>query len=82
MYNVNERTIRAGMAQSLYWDAIYEIALALKARHPNENLEEASLGDIFKWTIALPEFADDPELANDEILGAIYQEWFEEINPV
>lgn len=72
----------AGMTQQLYWDAIYEIVLALKASRPQENLEDASLGDIFKWTIALPQFADDPELANDEILGAIYQEWFEEINPV
>ena len=70
------------MARALYWDAIYEIALALKARYSEQNLEEVSLGDIFKWTTALPEFADDPELANDEILGAIYQEWYEEINPV
>jgi len=70
------------MAQALYWDAIYEIVLALKALHPVQNLEEVSLGDIFEWTTALPAFADDPELANDEILGAIYQEWYEEINPV
>lgn len=70
------------MAQELYWDAIYEIVLALKARYPHEDLEDVSLGDIFKWTMELPNFADEPELANDEILGAIYQEWFEEINPV
>ena len=70
------------MTQPLYWDAIYEIVLALKASHPNENLEQVSLGDIFKWVTALPQFADDPELANDEILSGIYQEWFEEINPL
>ncbi|QYK50487.1 MAG: Fe-S cluster assembly protein IscX [Anaerolineales bacterium] len=70
------------MAQQLYWDAIYEIVLALKARYPHETLENVSLGEIFQWTIALPSFVDDPELANDEILAAIYQEWFEEINPV
>lgn len=34
---------------------------------------------IFHWTMALPEFDDDPELANDGILNAIYQEWFEEV---
>jgi FeS assembly protein IscX len=28
--------------------------------------------------IALPNFSDDPGLVNDEILSAIYQEWFEE----
>ncbi|MDA1330316.1 MAG: Fe-S assembly protein IscX [Chloroflexi bacterium] len=66
----------------LYWDAIYEIALALKSQRPQEDLEEASLGDIFQWTIALPGFADDPDLANEEILAAIYQEWFEENNPL
>lgn len=70
------------MAHALYWDAIYEIALALKAQHPRQDLEQVSLGDVFRWTVALPGFADDPELANDEILAAIYQEWFEEINPV
>ncbi|MEX1247697.1 MAG: Fe-S cluster assembly protein IscX [Anaerolineales bacterium] len=70
------------MAQPLYWDAIYEIVLALKASRPQQNLDEVSLGDIFRWTVALPGFADDPQLANDEILGAIYQEWYEENNPV
>ena len=69
-------------SQALYWDATYEIALALKARHPNQNLEDVSLGDIFRWTIALPEFLDDPDLANDEILAAIYQEWYEELHPL
>lgn len=70
------------MTRTLYWDAIYEIALALKAAYPQETLEAVSLGELFQWVIALPGFADDPELANDEILAAIYQEWFEEINPV
>jgi FeS assembly protein IscX len=70
------------MAQPLYWDAIYEIVLALKASHPQQNLEDISLGDIFRWTLALPDFADDPQLANDDILAAIYQEWYEELNPL
>jgi len=70
------------LAQQLYWDAIYEIVLALKASHPQQTLEGVTLGNIFRWTIALPNFADDPALANDEILAAIYQEWFEEINPL
>ncbi|MEX2160612.1 MAG: Fe-S cluster assembly protein IscX [Anaerolineales bacterium] len=70
------------MAQPLYWDAIYEIVLALKASHPQQNLDEVSLGDIFRWTMALPDFADDAQLANDEILASIYQEWYEELNPL
>jgi FeS assembly protein IscX len=62
----------------LTWDDSYAIALALMARQPQINLEDVSLGMIYRWTVALPEFADDPALANDEILAAIYQAWFEE----
>ena len=40
--------------------------------------DEVTLGQIYKWTLALPEFEDDPSLANDDILYAIYQDWFEE----
>ncbi len=70
------------MEQTLVWDAVYEIALVLKAQYPQEDLENVSLENIFEWTLNLPNFIDDPELANDEILLAIYQEWYEEINPV
>lgn len=70
------------MDQSLYWDATYEIALALIARFPNEDLEEVSIIQVFEWVVALPNFMDDPELANDEILLSIYQEWYEERNPI
>lgn len=34
---------------------------------------------IYHWTLALPDFDDEPELANDAILAAIYQEWYEEV---
>jgi FeS assembly protein IscX len=71
-----------GMEAPLYWDAIYEIVLALKTKHPREDLENVSLENIFVWTVALPNFKDDPELVNEEILLAIYQEWYEEINPL
>jgi FeS assembly protein IscX len=66
------------MTESLNWESTYAIALALKAAHPKVNLENISLQMIFNWTVALPAFEDDPALANDEILAAIYQEWFEE----
>jgi FeS assembly protein IscX len=67
---------------SLNWDAIYEIVLALKSQFPDIDLEEVSLGQVYDWTVALPGFNDDLELANDEILMAIYQEWYEEIDPI
>jgi FeS assembly protein IscX len=45
---------------------------------PEINLEEVSLMMIYHWTLGLPGFDDDPQLANDDILAAIYQEWYEE----
>ena len=68
------------MAKRLHWDAVYEIALALKAQHPEIDLEGISLRQIFEWVIALPGFDDDLELANDDILLAIFQEWYEELD--
>jgi FeS assembly protein IscX len=65
------------MSTSLDWDASYAIALALKRRFPDAELEEVSLEMIYKWSLQLPEFEDDPELANDAILADIYREWCE-----
>jgi FeS assembly protein IscX len=66
----------------LTWEDSYAIALALQRIFPKIDLEQVSLSMIYRWTLALPDFADDPQLANDAILAAIYQEWFEEENPV
>ena len=64
---------------SLTWEDSYTIARELANAHPDVNLEEVSLLAIFHWTLALPDFDDEPELANDAILAAIYQEWYEEV---
>lgn len=66
----------------LTWDDSYAIALALKERHRDIDLEQVSLNMIYQWTVALSDFDDEPALANDSILLAIYQEWYEEINPL
>jgi FeS assembly protein IscX len=63
---------------SLNWESSYAIALELKRTHPDANMEAVSLQQIYDWTLALEDFDDDPALANDEILQAIYQDWFEE----
>jgi FeS assembly protein IscX len=64
------------------WEDSYAIALALRRVHPAALLEEVSLGMIYRWTLELPGFEDDPQLANEAILSAIVQEWFEENNPI
>ena len=66
------------MTDPLYWEATFAIALALKEAHPDVDLENVSLGMVCEWTLQLDQFKDDPELANDGILAAIYQDWYEE----
>jgi FeS assembly protein IscX len=60
------------------WESTYAIALELRRAHRDANMETVSLQQIYRWTLQLPEFDDDPALANDEILQAIFQDWFEE----
>lgn len=61
------------------WEDSYAIAQELSKANPDINLQEVSLMMIFRWTLDLPGFEDDPELANDDILAAIFQEWYEEV---
>jgi FeS assembly protein IscX len=63
---------------SLTWESTYAIALELRRQHPEAKIEEVTLRQILDWTLQLSEFEDDPSLANDDILYAIYQDWFEE----
>jgi FeS assembly protein IscX len=67
------------MNEPLTWESTYAIALVLKLEHPGIDMETVTLGDIQRWTLALEDFDDDPALVNDEILSAIYQDWYEEI---
>ena len=61
----------------LYWDSSYAVARRLMALHPDVDLSAVTLNMIYNWALALPGFKDDPQLANDELLKAIYQEWYE-----
>ena len=66
------------MSEPLTWESTYAIALALKKAYPGIDMETVTLGNIHEWTLALESFDDDPALVNDEILSAIYQDWYEE----
>jgi FeS assembly protein IscX len=63
---------------TLTWEATYAIAMELRRRHKDVDIEEVSLRQIYQWTLELSEFEDDPALANDDILSSIYQDWYEE----
>ena len=68
------------MSEPLSWDATYALAIELNRKHPNLNLDSVSLRQVFLYVINLPEFKDDPVLANEEILLEIYRIWYEEQN--
>lgn len=67
-------------SQPLYWEASYEIVLALMEHHPDADLDNLGLGQLLDWIIALPGFADESILAHDGLLSAILCEWYEEMN--
>ena len=66
----------------LTWEDSYAIARALIEKYPDMDLEDVSLNMIYQWTLELPQFCDDRELANEMILASIYQEWLEEVYSV
>jgi FeS assembly protein IscX len=70
------------MDEELYWDSSYAVARRLRREHPQVDLADVTLKMIYNWVVALPDFRDDPQLVNDELLTAIYQEWYEETHPL
>ncbi|PJF40788.1 MAG: Fe-S assembly protein IscX [Chloroflexi bacterium] len=66
----------------LYWDATYEIVMALQVAYPTIDVDGVGLEQLYQMIIALPNFGDDVELVNDEILTGILREWYEEVNPI
>ena len=47
---------------TLTWETSYAIALELKRPHPDVNIEEVTLQQIYAWTLELEDFEDDPAL--------------------
>jgi FeS assembly protein IscX len=66
----------------LYWDASFAVAQRLEGAHPGVDLSTVTLNMVYAWVLALPEFADDPQLVNDDLLEAIFQDWYEAKNPL
>jgi FeS assembly protein IscX len=64
--------------KTLYWDASYEIVMALIEAYPNIDIETVGTQQLFQMIVELPNFADDPALVNDGILNDILREWYEE----
>ena len=62
----------------LYWDATYAIAISLLAQYPALNPTEVGLDKLARLVESLPNFRDDPRLANERILMDIQIVWYEE----
>ncbi len=63
----------------LYWESSLGIIQALIELHPSVDVDSVGIEQLRQWIIALPDFADDPGLANDGILNDILREWYEEV---
>ncbi len=60
------------------WLDVYDIAIGLEEKYPNQDNINLRFTDLRSWIVALPEFSDDPNGCNEKILEAIQQAWIEE----
>ncbi len=62
----------------LYWEPTYEIVLALMDTYPDADIESVGMKQLMDLILALPNFADEPAMATDQLLRDILREWYEE----
>ena len=62
----------------LYWEPTYEIVLALMDTYPNTDIESIGMKQFMEMILGLPNFADEPAMATDQLLRDILREWYEE----
>ncbi len=63
---------------SLSWDYTYEIVLELKKHYADVDVDDVGTQQLLQMILALPDFSDDPALANEDLLNDILREWYEE----
>ncbi|MEP7286929.1 MAG: Fe-S cluster assembly protein IscX [Chloroflexota bacterium] len=66
--------------QPLYWEPTYEIVLQLMETYPDIEIEDIGLQQLMRMIVTLPDFADEPAMATDQLLSDILREWYEEAN--
>jgi FeS assembly protein IscX len=64
----------------VYWESTFEIVLGLMQNHPEVDIDSVGVEQLYQWIISLPDFADNPELVNEQILNEILRDWYEEIH--
>ncbi len=61
----------------LYWDDAYPIAQRLQRAHSQADPIQVDFVVLREWVLQLPEFADDPTLAQLTMLEDIQREWID-----
>ena len=68
------------MADPIYWDDAYPIALLLRALHPDADPLAVPYEALRDWVVRLDGFSDDPKALPIDCLEQIQAEWVEVIN--
>ena len=66
--------------EPLYWEATYAIAMRLREEYAWVDPTEVGTEQLLEMILGLPDFADEPILANKELLADILRVWYEECN--
>jgi len=61
----------------LTWQDTGELARVLASRHPDSDPLKATLPDIRRMIVELPDFEDDPDAASDQDLEEIQSVWYD-----
>lgn len=65
------------MADPLYWDDAYPIALLLKKAHPDADPTAVSREQLRAWVLTLDGFVDDVSQQPEQCMEHILSEWVE-----
>lgn len=66
--------------EPLYWEATYAIAMRLMEDYAWVDPTVLGTQQLLEMVLSLPDFADEPILANEELLVEILRVWYEEKN--
>jgi FeS assembly protein IscX len=65
---------------SMLWTDTLDIAIELYEAHPDVDPRFVRFTDLMEWTMALPDFEDDPKRCGEMILEAIQTAWIAELD--
>ncbi len=63
---------------SLKWVDVYDIAIELCDKFPDQDPMQVSFPDLYNMVMELEEFDDDPQRCGEKILEGIQMAWIEE----